>query len=306
MCVQLQEQGCYVRALLHREGVGPWDDAVICDLGAAPLPTNLMRGLDGVFHLAGIAHTYLTGKDECAYSMVNVDGTNDLLEAAGVAGVPRFVYFSSVKAAADPGHQCVDETWGEIPSSQYGLSKRRAEALVLAAGLKFDMHVSILRPTLVYGAGVKGNLEQMATAISSNRFPPLPDFGNRRSMIMVDDLVAAAVLAMDHPEASGEIYIVADGVEYSTAKLYEAMYDVIHGRVPNWRVPLWILTAGAVIGDVLGRVFRIDLPLNSEVLSRLSDSACYRSDKLRNDLGWVPEHDFFDVLPAIVESTAHS
>jgi len=56
LCEQLQAQGQRVRALLRRSAVGPWDEAAECDLGAEPLPHGLMDGIDGVFHLAGMAH----------------------------------------------------------------------------------------------------------------------------------------------------------------------------------------------------------------------------------------------------------
>lgn len=301
LCGYLRNRKHEVRALIRRPEEGPWDQAFCCDLGSAPLPDGLMDGVDGIFHLANIAHTDLTGKEAECYWVVNVAGTEDLLTAAANANVDRFIYFSSVKAVADPGEECVDETWEPVPNDLYGYSKRMAEQRVLAAGVKTGMHVCNLRPALVYGPGVKGNLFRMLQTVKRGRFPSLPDFGNRRSMVSLDDLITAAWLAMENPKANGRTYIVEDGQGYSTRMLYEAMCKEFGVPVSRWHIPEHMLCMGAVIGDWTGKLFKRNMPLNSAVLSRLMGSACYRSDRIRNELGWRPQKTFLDVLPCMVD-----
>jgi nucleoside-diphosphate-sugar epimerase len=96
------------------------------------------------------------------------------------------------------------------------------------------MHVSIVRPTLVYGPGVKGNLALMQLGIEKGWFPPLPEVGNRRSMIHVDDLVQVLLLAANDDRANGEIFIATDGVPHSSANIYEAICHVLGKAVPRW------------------------------------------------------------------------
>ncbi|WP_295884172.1 NAD-dependent epimerase/dehydratase family protein, partial [uncultured Thiohalocapsa sp.] len=190
LCRRLRADGHRVRALLRQPADGPWDERLTCDLGTDPLPVGLMDGIDGVFHLAGIAHVQdVAGISDAVYKQVNVAGTAALLDAAVTAGVRGFVYFSSIKAAAEPGERCVDETWDAWPADAYGRSKREAEALVLRAGREQGLHVCNLRPCLVYGPGVKGNLARLIEAVDRGRFPPLPELGNRRSMVGLDDLI---------------------------------------------------------------------------------------------------------------------
>lgn len=285
---------------LSREGRGEWDRVLYCELGSEPLPVGLMEGVDGVFHLANVAHTDLRGREAERYWQVNVAGTEALLQAAAVARAKRFVYFSSVMAVADPGDECVDERWDRMPEDAYGCSKREAEGMVLAAGAESGMHVCNLRPALVYGPGVKGNLSRMLQVVERGRFPPLPEFGNRRSMVSLDDLIAASWLAMERPQANGQTYIVADGVDYSPRALYEAMCAALGVPVPRWHLPEKVLRLGAAVGDGLEWLVRRKMPLNSAVLSRLSGSACYRAGRIRDELGWKPGKTFFDVLPEMV------
>ncbi len=301
LCKYLQSQEHEVRALLRRFESGPWDTALCCDLEDQVLPDDLMRGVDGVFHLANVAHSYLMGKEADRYWKVNVDGTAALLQAAADAGVQRFVYFSSTKAMGDPGEACVDETWECMPEDAYSISKLEAERKVLTAGKKAGIHVCNLRPALVYGPCSKGNLYQMLHAIQRRRFPPLPEFGNRRSMVSQDDLVAAAWLAMEDQRANGKTYIVSDGVEYSTRMIYEAMCAELGVSLPGWYLPEQVLRLGASLGDFMGRLLGRRMMLNSAIVLRLTGSACYRAQLIRNELGWQPKQHFIELLPAMVK-----
>lgn len=269
----------------------PWDEQVCCDLGRQPLPPGAMAGLAGVLHLAGLAHADpAAGLREADYQRVNRDGTAALLAAAGAAGVARFLYLSSVKAVGDPGGRCVDETFTAAPSDAYGRSKRAAEALVLASDGPGQAlaHRVVLRPALVYGPGVKGNLASLIGAARRGVCLPLPEFGNRRSLIGRDDLIAAAWLALHHPRAAGRVYIVSDGVDYSTREIIAALCRAAGRRPPGWALPAWLLRAGARLGDGLGALLGRPMPLRSAVYWRLAGDACYRNHRLCTELDWRP------------------
>lgn len=303
LCERLQAQGDAVRALLRRPLDGPWHEHAIWDLGSAAPPAGLTDGIDGIYHLAGIAHRPdLSGAGEDIYERVNVHGTRALLAAALAGGVRRLVFFSSIKAAGDPGERCVDEDWTAPPEDAYGRSKLAAEQLLLQAQAEHGLHLAILRPTLVYGAHPKGNLERMIRAIAAGRWPPLPDFGNRRSMIALDDLVDAAFLTLHDPRAAGRTYIVADGRDYATRELAELIAAAVGRRLPGWSIPPAALKAAARLGDLLVPLLRKPPPLTTSQLQRLSGSACYRADRLRQELGWEPRLGFADLVDAMARS----
>lgn len=303
LCTALKARGASVRALARRPTSGPWDECLRCDLAKEPLPEGLMRGIDGVFHLAGIAHVQdIAGIPDALYQRVNVDATRALLDAAVDAGLRGFVYFSSIKAVADPGERCVDEAWDTWPADAYGRSKREAEDLVLQTAREHGLHACNLRPCLVYGPGVKGNLARMLAAIDRGRFPPLPEFHNRRSMVSQLDLIEAAWRALHSPRAQAKTFIVGDAEPYSTRAMSDAMHRALGRKPPSWSIPPIFLATGAAAGSLLGALWRRRMPLDRAVLQRLRGSACYCSDLIQRELDWRPTSTLYTELPAMVDA----
>lgn len=300
----LKASGIWVRAAARRPAAtGPWDEFVPVDIGD-PLPAGLLDGVDTVFHLAGRAHAELSGPQDAAlHRTVNVDGTSRLLDAALAAGVERLVFLSSVKAAGEPGRSAADENLATPPLTPYGRSKRDAEGLVLAAG-RSGMHVVALRPSLIYGARWKGNLQRMFVAVSAGRFPPLPQVGNRRSMVEVRDVGRAAILAAGTPRADGRVYILTDGEPYSTRRTYEAMCAAAGRPVPRWHVPLLTLRLAAGAGDVAGRLGWSTPPFDSSRLDRLLGWAWYDASRAQAELDWSPEYTLERFLDEAVKGRA--
>lgn len=272
------------------------DLSVSDDLGAA------CKQVDTVFHLAGYAHAEDQESAQAArhHRQVTVDGTRALLSAAVSQGVRRFVFLSSVKAMGEGGNFCSDETMPAQPKTHYGRAKLEAEKLVLAAGRDSGMHVSVLRLPLVYGPGSKGNIPRMIAAVDQGRFPPLPDTQNKRSMVHVDDVVQALMLAEENPAANGQVFIVTDSRAYSTRALYEAICVGLGRAVPVWTVPAWALRVGAKVGDMLESLLRRRMPLTTNVLEKLFGSAWYSPDKIRRELGFVPRYAIQEALPGMI------
>lgn len=298
---RLKAEDFHVRALLRHKARGPWDEVVCFELGREALPLAVMRDIDFVFHLAGVAHA--TGVDEKIYQRVNVAGTKDLVETAAASGVSGFVFFSSVKAVKDPPDgRCIDESWAEWPEDAYGKSKREAEDIVLETAVRVGMHAVILRPTLVYGPGVKGNLRKVIRLVASGRCPPLPDTVNRRSMVHVEDLCGLAIDAAGNPSAAGKRYIVADKRPYSTYELYAGILQALGRSVPHWSVPPQLLRAVGQFGDVGERLLGRRMPVNSGMISRLLNSACYSSALCQEELHWLPRHDLAGSIPEMVSA----
>ncbi len=277
---------------------------VQADIGDPYSLHGLASGVHLVVHLAGYAHAEDANdaSAQATHERVTVEGTRNLLAEAQRAGVRRFVFASSVKAAGEGGEVCVDETSPSRPETAYGRVKRVAEELILEAGARTGMHVSILRLPLVYGPGNKGYLPRMIAAIARGRFPPLPETHNRRSMVHVDDAVQALLLAAERPEANSKIYYVTDGRDYSTRALYDLVRAALGLRPARYHVPLALLRAGAWIGDLVGKITHRRVPLDSHVLKKLLGSACYDSRRIQAELGFRPTHTLADALPEMAAS----
>ena len=270
--------------VLVRTSTGAQNESV----GDLLVPASLevaCSGVDIVFHCAGYAHAF-TSSDASAHRRINFEGTRNLLRAAADTGVRRLVFLSSVKAMADPGLNCGDESLPGVPETPYGLAKRAAEDAVLEFGAKHGVHVTNLRLVMVYGSGGRGNLERMARGIAAGWFPPLPETGNRRSLVHVQDVVDVARLVAGSPKANGKTYVIAGPRAYSGREIYDAIREAVGIPSPRWHVPSWLLRTAGMLGDALGTAVHRPFPLNSEAVNRLLDSAFYSSARIEAELGW--------------------
>ncbi len=246
-------------------------ETVVCDLQSEVIPNNALDGVDTVFHLAGFAHDMRdASKIADLYYKVNVNATVQLANLAVKSGVKRFVFVSSVKAGGSPPlGTCANEKDLKNTEDVYGKTKRESELKLLEIGQVSGMHVSIIRPSLVYGPNVKGNLQLMLSGIEKGWFPPLPETGNRRSMIHVDDLVRAILLVAEDKRANGEIFIATDGTPYSSREIYDAMCKILGKPASKWSVPKALFDIASLASP------RIKYKIN-----KLLGDECYSSAKL--------------------------
>ena len=262
----------------------PTCKTVISDLQSGTIPANALDGIDTLYHLAGYAHDLQDAQSAAhLYQAVNVDATVQLVQLAVSSGVKRFVFVSSVKAGGSAvARRCVTEEDQFEPEGVYGRTKREAELKVLEIGRQSGMHVSIVRPSLVYGPGVKGNLALMQAGVRRGWFPPLPDTGNLRSMIHVDDLVRALVFVAENKQANRQIYIATDGKPHTSREIYIEVCKSV-GKIPRqWEVPFVFFK---MIASIVPRLkYKINKILGDE---------CYSSDKL-SQLGFVVRKSLSD------------
>ena len=109
----------------------------------------------------------------------------------------------------------------------------------------------------------------MLHGIKKGWFPPLPETGNRRSMIHVDDLVRAILLVAEDKRANGEIFIATDGTPYSSRKIYNTMCDLKGKVIPKWSVPKSLFNLAGLL-----------IPSIKYKINKLLGDECYSSDKL--------------------------
>jgi nucleoside-diphosphate-sugar epimerase len=205
----------------------------------------LLADIDGVVHLAGIAHAG-PGIAEDRYDRVNHRATAALAGAARTAGVARFVFISSIRAQTGPAaDHAVSERDEPRPTDPYGRSKLAAERAVARSGVPF----TILRPVLVYGPGVKGNLRALMRLAALPVPLPFGALTARRSLLSLANLAAAITFALRHDACAGETYVVADPAPLTVAEIVAALRRGI-GRKPGLiAVPPALLRLGlAVLG----------------------------------------------------------
>ena len=179
----------------------------------------LLKGIETVVHLAGIAHA---GPEiaEDLYDRVNRLATAELAKAAQASGVRHLVFISSIRAQSGPSsNEVLRETDEPHPTDAYGRSKHAAEDAVRASGVPF----TILRPVLIYGPGVKGNLDRLVRLAQKPWPLPLGLCRNRRSLLARQNLLSAIHFVLQQPSATGETYIVADPTPLTLAEIVAAL-----------------------------------------------------------------------------------
>jgi UDP-glucose 4-epimerase len=247
----------------------------------------LLRGMETVVHLAGIAHAG-PGIADDAYDRVNRLATAELAAAAKTIGIRHLVFMSSIRAQSGPSSAAVlSETDPPSPTDAYGRSKLAAEQAVRASGVLF----TILRPVLIYGAGVRGNLARLM-ALARKRWPlPLGLCRNRRSLLARENLIGAIHTAL-RPEATrGETYIVADPDPLTLTEIVTAL-RAGEGRAAGLLpVPPALI---ALAANALGR---------GEEWQRLGGALVADSAKLRA-AGWTPAVETRTGLAALTRSAA--
>ena len=256
----------------------------VCDFEKDQIPEVAFQSVDLVYHLAGAAHD-ISGlkKDVSKYRILNIDITEKLAQLASRNNVKKFIFISSVKAGGLPySGYCSSELNQNMPEGIYGKTKREAELKLLEIGKSLALNVSIIRPSLVYGPNMKGNLGLMLSGIKKGWFPPLPKVSNKRSMIHVDDLVMSIVYVSKHESSNNEIYIATDGRIYSSDQIYDLMCIELGNRIPKWRVPRTLF-----IFSFFGGVnFR-------RKIKKLFGDECYSSSKLES-IGFSAKKTFED------------
>jgi nucleoside-diphosphate-sugar epimerase len=143
--------------------------------------------VDAIVHLAGKAHDMRSTNDQ-EYFNINFELTKKLADKAKAQGVPHFLYISSVKVYGDEDRELLDEESTCIPGDAYGKSKLEAEKYLKSIENN-QFKVAIVRPPLVYGPGVKGNMNRMLKLANSNLPLPFAKTRNRRSMVFLDNLI---------------------------------------------------------------------------------------------------------------------
>jgi len=146
---------------------------------------QVLQGIDVVIHLAARAHVLdERGKDPAAeFLRVNTEGTINLVKQAIAAGVQHFVFISSVGAVASFSDVPLTEEDACLPDTPYGRSKLATEIALKNLASDSAIAWTILRPTLVYGAGNPGNMERLVKLICSKLPLPLGAVNNQRSFL---------------------------------------------------------------------------------------------------------------------------
>lgn len=239
--------------------------------------SDALNDIDVIIHCAARVHVMDEKSIEPLhfYREVNVEGTLNLARQAIMSGVKRFIFISTVKVNGEDTNLNEPFRAGDDrrPEDYYGQSKAEAEERLLLIGKETGLEIVIIRPTLVYGPGVKANFASLMNLVSKGI--PLP-FGciknNKRSLASVDNLVDLIVTCIDHPKAANQVFLISDDHDVSTSEMVREMARSLNK--PQWQLPIpkWCYRlAGSIFGkkDVVDRLLgslQVDITHTKETL----------------------------------------
>ena len=259
---------------------------------------------DAIIHLAGKAHDTKNQSAAQIYFDINTGLTQKIFDFFLKSSAKKFIFFSSVKAAADSVvGDILTEDVIPTPIGPYGESKIKAEEYIInkltvdsgqwtvamqhdsvancqlsTVHCQLNKQVYILRPCMIHGPGNKGNLNLLYNVVKKGIPWPLGAFENRRSFTSIDNLcyVIEGLLTKDVP---GGIYHMGDDEAMSTNELIATMCEVMGKKPHIWKMNKGLMEGCAGIGTLL------HLPLNTERLRKLTENYVVSNDKIKRTLG---------------------
>ncbi len=266
--------------------VAPVKEGVVKTFSWKDVDDNAIPPMDAIIHLAGKAHDTKNRAAAQVYFDVNTGLTQKIYDYFLKSEAKRFIFFSSVKAAADkvPGDVLTEEVV-PAPKGPYGESKIKAEEYILKNEAlrtrneeSASKRVFILRPCMIHGPGNKGNLNLLYGVVSKGIPWPLGAFENRRTFTSIDNLCFVVEGLLTKDVQSG-IYHMADDEALSTNELIEVMCEAMGKKAHIWKINRSLMEGVASIGTTL------HLPLNEERLGKLTENYVASNTKIKKALG---------------------
>ncbi len=280
----LSQRGYRVRVLLRRPVEVPEgaSGAVVGDLARPINMAAALSDVDAIVHSAGLAHA-MSGAPEDDFRASNTEATKRLAEAAHRAKVRRFVFLSSIRAQTGPSAPGIlRETDLPAPTDAYGRSKLAAEKALAQTGLDWVA----LRPVLVYGVGVKGNMAALLKLARSPYLLPLGGLKGQRSLVSLESLADAVATVLQVPGPLARPLIVADPDPLTLPQMLCAL------RAGLGRGPGLLPVPSPLVGLACRATGR------QEVFDRLSGSLVASAEGLPA-MGWQPAQTSREGLMAL-------
>jgi nucleoside-diphosphate-sugar epimerase len=293
VCAEIKRRGWALRAT-SRTG----DNGTIAVGGISGQTDWLgaLVGCDAVVHLA--ARVHMMGRAEAAdtnaFSTINRDATIKLAEDAARSGVQRLVFMSTIKVNGEGRTTPYRADERPAPEGAYAISKWEAEQGLAKLAARTGLEIVIIRPPLVYGPGVRGNLRSLIGLVRRGLPLPLGSVRNSRSLIGVTNLASAVCAAVEHPAAGGQTYLVSDQNDLSVPDLIRAIARA--AGVPARLVPfppVLLQVASAMIG-------------RQQSFQQLVGSLTVDANAITRELGWRPMRSLHEELASTMSALSES
>nr|WP_305049842.1 NAD-dependent epimerase/dehydratase family protein [Elizabethkingia bruuniana] len=211
--------------------------------------TTKLRGTDVVILLAAEHRDDV--KPVSLYYDINVEGMRNTLEAMKANDVKRIVFTSTV-AVYGLDKNNPDETFPADPFNHYGKSKWKAEEVLQEWYKKHnDWNINIIRPTVIFGEGNRGNVYNLLNQIANGKFMMIGKGNNQKSMSYIRNVIAFIKFLIEEKKTGYNIYNYVDKPDFTTNDLVHHTSKILNKNIPTIYIPYWLGMLGGYGFDVL-------------------------------------------------------
>ena len=238
---------------------------------------GLLNDIDIIFHLAGYS-SVSSSKEEIDYlQKVNVDITENLAANCVASHVRQFIFVSSIAVCENSFSKRIHETNG-IPITPYGISKKRAEDLLIKIA---DGHyaVTILRPTALFGEYHKGSIYELVKSVNNRRFVLFGSGKNLTNFYYIRDFIEILVNVIDNNKAFNQVFITSDEAIQLNI-LISWIVDSLKNRKYFIKVPIWMGYIAGYILDIIASFTNIIFPFSLRRLKAMTRDVLYSNRKI--------------------------
>lgn len=289
----LQERGDRVRVLALPAEDTSWleERKIAVYRGDVRQPETLiepMRGVGGVFHLAGLMGVWRPMED---YRTVNVIGTKNVCEAALKAGVRRLVHVSSWTVyGMNLGHSATEDLPLRPLNEPYAVTKAEGDQLVQRMIAEEGLPAVIIRPGTVFGPAGQLNFGKIADRIRTGRWITIGSGRNALPLVYVSDVVQGLLLALDHERAVCHAYNITNDRPLTQQEFLEAIAQEIRAKPPRLHVPYHALYAAAYAAERVAMLtgYQREPAVTRHGVALFGTDNRHAIDKAQRDLGYTP------------------
>ncbi len=296
LLLKLKDKGHFCRAAVRRASSSvdvQTDSVIVGEIDAQTDWSQAVKDIDVVVHLAARVHIMNDQVENplLEFRKINLEGTRSLAEAAIKAGAKRFVYISSIKVNGEATYALPFTSQDSpSPSDPYAIAKWEAERALQELSQESGLEVVIIRPTLVYGPGVKANFLNLVKLVRKRIPLPLAGIKNKRNLVALDNLVDLIVTCCEHPDAGGHVFLAADDEAVSTAELVTNIAKSFGQRSPVFFFPPMLMAWAC---RLLGK---------QAIWNRLAGSLQVDNSEAKKIMGWQPVTSMDEELKRIAIS----
>jgi len=278
LCRTLIEKGYSVRVLVKKkEDIGKLPAGVVPFIGLlsdVSVLEEAAAGVDFVIHTAGAVG--VTGKKFSDLLETNTVGTANVVSACKNNACTRILFPSTIDVYGKYRKEVLTELSEPKPSDKYGFTKLGAENKIIESGRAY----TIFRVSTVYGPEYEASFFKVFKAIIEGKLAIIGNGKNHLSIVHINDVVRAFLLAMENPAAKNQIYNLSDGVAYTQEGLIDTAADLLHAERPKRHVNKMLVA-------VIAKAYHLD----SDELRFLTSNRVLDITKIRSQLGFEPSVD---------------